>query len=185
MEDAAVRLALDTVLFVPNRLTPHKGGQLISDPRDRVAMVELAVADNPRFAVSLIELERPGPSYTLDTMRELSSRLGPNVELYFLVGCDALPVLHTWHQPEALLSEFHVVFMERPLGRPVNLEEVEQRFPHLRRQATIVDVALLEISGENIRHRVREGLPIRYYVLPPVRRYIEQHGLYRDSSAES
>lgn len=178
VEDAAVRLGLDKVLFLPNRVPPHKMHQATSPTSDRVAMVELAIADNPLFAVSLLELERPGPSYTLDTMRELSARLGPEVELYFLVGLDALAALHTWHQPETLLREFRVVFMERPISQRVDWTEIERRFPEIRRQASVVSVALLEISGEDIRCRVREGLPIRYYVLPPVRRYIEQHGLY-------
>lgn len=178
VEDAASRLGLKRVLFVPNHVPPHKRHQVVSEPEDRVAMVELAIADNPCFEVSLIELERPGPSYTLDTLRELRARLGP-AELYFLVGCDALSALHTWHEPAALLREFQVVFMDRPIGEVIDWVAAERHFPGIREQVTVVDVAELEISGADIRRRVREGRPIRYYVLPAVRRYIERHQLYR------
>lgn len=178
VEDAAARLGLAQVLFVPNHVPPHKQHQAVSAPEDRVAMVELAIADNPRFAMSLVELERPGPSYTLDTLREFQRRFGSQAELYFLVGCDALAALHTWHEPAAILHEFHVVFMDRPIGEAIDWPAVETRFPGIRRQVLVVDVAELEISGADIRRRVREGRPVRYYVPPPVRRYIDQHGLY-------
>ena len=181
-EDAAWHLALERVLFVPNRQPPHKEGRYVSRVEDRLAMVELAVADNPRFTVSHIELERPGPSYTLDTLRELKRRL-PGDDLFFLAGCDALGQLHTWHEPDRLLEEFSLVMMERPTGAAVDWEQVEARFPHILRQVRVVDVAELEISGNDIRRRVAEGRPIRYYVLPAVARYIAEHGLYGAEAA--
>lgn len=177
-EDAAAHLSLDGVLFVPNRQPPHKEGRTVSPVADRVAMVELAVADNPRFHVSPIELQRPGPSYTLDTLRALRAELGPDTEFHFMVGCDAISQLHTWHEPDALLEEFGLVVMERPTGTAVDWSQVETRFPGIRSQVKVVDVAELEISGNDIRRRVREGRPIRYYVLPAVARYIQEHGLY-------
>jgi nicotinate-nucleotide adenylyltransferase len=177
-EDAAWRLGLDRVLFVPNRQPPHKEGRYVSRVEDRVAMVELAVADNPRFEVSHIELEREGPSYTLDTLREMRRRL-PDDAIHFLVGCDAVGQLHTWHEPDSLLAEFGLVVMERPTGTAVDWEGVEKRFPYIRRQVDIVDVAEMDVSGHDIRRRVAEGRPIRYYVLPAVERYIMEHRLYR------
>jgi nicotinate-nucleotide adenylyltransferase len=178
-EDAADHLNLDSVLFIPNRQPPHKATDTVSDVRHRVAMVELAVADNPRFTVSLMELRRSGPSYTIDTLRELRHQLPDGTDLFFLVGCDALSQLHTWHRPDDLLREFNLVIMERPTGTEVDWESIEQRFPDIRRQVQVVDVAELEISGNDIRRRVRQGRPIRYYVLPAVARYIHEHGLYR------
>lgn len=183
VEDAAARLELDRVLFVPNNIPPHKRHQAVSDAEDRLAMVELAVADNPRFEVSLTELERPGPSYTLDTLRVLRECFAGDADLYFLVGCDALATLHTWHEPATLLREFHLVFMDRPTGEVIDWEAAGRRFPGIRDQVTVVDVAELEISGADIRRRVREGRPIRYYVVPPVRRYIEQRNLYREPAS--
>ena len=179
-EDAAWRLKLDRILLIPNRQPPHKEGKDVSPVDHRVAMATLAVADNPLFHLDPIELERPGPSYTLDTLRGLRARYGEGTQLSFLVGCDALGQLHTWHEPDSLLEEFGLVVMERPTGSPVDWETVQSRFPQIRSQVEMVDVAELEISGNDIRARVRAGRPIRYYVLPQVARYIEEHGLYRD-----
>lgn len=184
VEDAAHALSLDTVLFVPNRQPPHKAAQLVSPARDRVAMVERAIADNPRFVLSLVEQERSGPSHIVDTMRELRDDLGTKTRLYFLVGCDALGDLHNWYQPQALLDEFHVVVMDRPTGRSIEWREVEVDFPRIREQVQVVHVAQLEISGEDIRRRVREGMPIRYQVLPQVAEYILDRGLYRATDAQ-
>lgn len=178
VQDAAWALGLDRVLFVPNRQPPHKGGKQVSAVEDRVAMVKLSVAGNPLFEMSLIELERSGPSYTLDTMRELRrQRLGDR--LFFLVGCDALADLHRWHQAQTLLDEFQVVIMDRPTGQTVDWSSVERYFPRIREQARTVHVAQLEISGEDIRERVRSGRPIRYQVAPAVEEYILERSLYR------
>lgn len=176
-EDALEILELDRVLFVPNRVPPHKQ-QGVSPVEDRVAMVELATADNERFAVSLMELERAGPSYTLDTLRELR-RHYPGIDLIFLVGCDALPALHTWHEPRQLLEEFPVVVLDRPTGKWVDWEALERHFPAIRRQVRVIHVAQLDISGEDIRRRVEAGRSVRYQVTPAVDRYIRCHGLYR------
>ncbi|MDQ2745603.1 MAG: nicotinate-nucleotide adenylyltransferase [Chloroflexota bacterium] len=178
-EDAASTLHLDKVLFVPNRVPPHKADQLVSPVADRLAMVELCTGDNPCFVLSKVELERPGPSYTLDTMRQLRRQLGSAEELFFLTGCDSIVALHTWHQPETLLQEFRVVVLDRPIASPINWAELELRFPHIREQVEVLDVPLLEISSQQLRHRVAEGRPIRYYVLPTVDDYIRDHKLYR------
>lgn len=180
-EDAAWRLGMSRVLLIPNARPPHKGDRAVSATEHRVAMATLAIADNPLFVLDRIELNRAGPSYTLDTLRQLRARYGANTTLSFLVGCDALGQLHTWHEPDAILEEFGLVVMERPTGSPVDWPVVERRFPHIRRQVEMIDVAELEISGSDIRSRVREGRPIRYYVPPPVARYIEEHRLYRDA----
>lgn len=180
VQDAADSLSVDRVLFVPNSHPPHKTTVPVSAAGDRVEMVRLSVADNPSFELSLVEFEREGPSYMLDTLRVLRSRLGTGTDLVFLAGCDALPQLHTWHRPGELLDEFNVVIMDRPTGSDVPWEEVERRFPSIRRQVQLVHVAQLEISGEDIRRRVSGGCSIRYLVVPAVERYIHDRGLYRD-----
>jgi nicotinate-nucleotide adenylyltransferase len=182
-QDVAHRLALDRVLFVPNRRPPHKTGQRVSEVAERVEMVRLAVADNPLFELSLVEVERSGLSYTLNTLRELRSSLGVHSELYFLVGCDALSTLHSWHRPETILEEFRIIVMDRPTGTRVDWGELETRFPHIRRQVDVVHVVQLEISSRDIRERAETGAPIRYYVVPRVERYILERGLYRTQSA--
>ena len=185
VQDAAHALGLDQVLFVPNRQPPHKVGQQVSPAADRVAMVERSVAGNPLFALSLIEQQREGPSHIVDTMHELQDAIGGDMPLTFLVGCDALPDLHRWYKPEELLEEFSVVVMDRPTGRSVDWREVERHFPAIREQVRMVHVAQLEISGEDIRRRVRLGLPIRYHVLPAVEQYILDRGLYRSEGPAS
>jgi nicotinate-nucleotide adenylyltransferase len=181
VQDAAEALDFELVLFVPNSRPPHKTESPVSPAADRVAMVKLSLEDNPAFELSMIEFERDAPSYTLDTMRILQRQLGSGAELYFLTGCDALVNLHTWHRPQELLDEFHVVVMDRPTDSEVPWPAVEQRFPDIRRQVKVVHVAQLEISSEDLRRRVRTGRSIRYYVVPAVDRYISNHGLYRDS----
>jgi nicotinate-nucleotide adenylyltransferase len=178
VEDAAALLSLDQVLFVPNRIPPHKMNRRVSSADDRAAMVELSIADNPRFVLSAIELNREGPSYTLDTLRSIKQEL-EEVDLVFLAGCDALGALHTWHQPEARLEEFQVVIMDRPTGSPLDWPAVERHFPQIRDMIRVLPVPLLEISGEDIRRRVGEGRPIRYYVVRDVERYIHVHRLYQ------
>ncbi|MGH2448548.1 MAG: nicotinate-nucleotide adenylyltransferase [Chloroflexota bacterium] len=176
-EDVALQLELETVLFVPNGRPPHKDEVGVSQVADRVAMVELAVADNTRFAVSTIEIERPGPSYTLDTLRGLQ-RLLPCAQLFFLLGADALPEFHTWHEPFSLLAEFQLVIMDRDAGRGIDWTSVERHFPDIRSLVQFAHVAQLEISGKDVRHRVATGRPIRYLVPPAVDRYIRRHDLY-------
>lgn len=178
-EDAAYALALDLVLFVPNHVPPHKRGRQVTGAAERAAMVELAIAGNPLFALSRIELERPGPSYTLDTLRALRGELEATAHLFFLVGCDAVPELHSWHEPDALLREFTLVILERPTGSAVDWEAVERRFPLMRRQVRICRIPQLEISSREIRQRVAEGRPIRYYVPGAVEDYIRERGLYQ------
>jgi nicotinate-nucleotide adenylyltransferase len=177
-EDVAWKLGLERVLFVPNRHPPHKQDQRVSGVRDRVAMVQLAIAGNPRFQLSTIELERDGLSYTIDTLRALRCRMQKDVEIYFLVGSDAIGQLHTWHDPDAILEEFGLVVMERPTGSAVDWGAAAVRFPKIREQTRVVDVAELEISSKDIRRRVAEGAPIRYYVQPAVERYIRLYRLY-------
>lgn len=180
VEDAAQALGLHEVMFVPNRQPPHKAGKIVSPARDRVAMVERAIADNAQFLLSLIEQERDGPSHIVDTLQELQQCLGNSIELVFLVGCDALADLHRWYKPDELLREFTVAVMDRPTGVAIDWSAIEQRFPDIRQQVQVVHVAQLEISGEDVRRRVREHKPIRYHVLPQVANYIFDHGLYLD-----
>lgn len=177
-EDTAQQLQLDHVLFVPNRLPPHKRDRAVTAAEDRAAMVELAIENNPRFQLSRIELDREGPSYTLDTMRQLRSTLGPDVQLFFLTGCDSLRDLHSWHEPDALLREFCLVIMDRPRPGEFPWKEVERRFPGIQNRVTFVEIPLLQISSSDLRQRAAEGRPVRYYLTPAVERYIRDRRLY-------
>lgn len=184
-EDARVQLGLETVLFVPNNVPPHKRGQVVSLAEDRVRMVELGIDDNPHFQLSTIELDRPGPSYTLDTLRILRREMRRDTRLIFLTGCDSLLGLHTWHQPDLLLAEFEVIFLARVTDDPIDWPRVEARFPEIRTRTRVIQIPLLEISAQDLRRRVRAGLPIRYYVTPAVENYIREKKLYADGSSTS
>lgn len=177
-EDAIRALLLDMVLFVPNSRPPHKAADEVSPAADRLAMTELAVADNETFTVSTIELERPGPSYTIDTMRELRGDLGEGARLYFLVGRDVLNYLHTWHEAQQLLDEFDVAILDRALERGIDWTDAEKHFPLIRSEVTVIPVPRLDVSSKEIRQRARLGQSIRYLVPPSVHRYIAQRGLY-------
>jgi len=179
VDDAASLLGLSRVLFVPNHVPPHKRDRSVTSPDERAEMVRLAIAGNPRFELSTVELERGGASFTLDTLRHLRRELVPDERLVFLLGCDALGALHTWHQPERLIQEFDMVLMDRPTGEALEWETVESRFPGIRARVRTVHVAQLEISGDDIRRRVADGRPVRYLVTPAVAEYIVERGLYR------
>jgi nicotinate-nucleotide adenylyltransferase len=177
-DDAADALGVDQVLFVPNRAPPHKVAWQVSDPIDRLAMLRLAVPGNPRFDVSTVELDRSGPSYTLDTLRELRASLGAETRLVFLAGFDALAELHTWHQPQDLLDEFEIVLLDRPTNDDPRWDIAGRHFPGIRDRIRAVHVVQLAISSRDIRERVRAGKPYRYLVPEAVAQYIASHGLY-------
>ncbi len=178
-QDAAETLQLDRVYFVPNGKAPHKKETAVSEAADRVAMVKRAIADNPLFALSLIEVERPGKSYLLDTLRQFRQGFKTDTKMYCLLGRDVFSGLHTWHQPEMLLAEFQLVVLDRPASEPVDWPSVERHFPDIRRQILTVHVLQLQISSEEIRSRVAEARSIRYYVPDSVYSYIQEHALYR------
>lgn len=181
-EDAWAYLHLEKVLFVPARQPPHKPRDSYSAFRHRVRMTELAIANNPHFVLSLIEAQRPGPSYTVDTLRQLRAELGPNVELYFVIGMDSLANILTWHKPAELLGLCRIVVAERA-GYHVDLAALEEALPGLRNKLELIDTPELSISSTDLQQRVQRGLSIRYQVPPEVERYIYEHRLYLDEDA--
>ena len=176
-EDARVALQLEKVLFIPAREPPHKPKGSYSPFRDRVRMTELAIAGNPHLELCLIEAKRPGPSYSVDTLRDLQATLGPGAELYFIVGMDSLSNILTWHQPKELISLCRLVVAERA-GYQVDVSELERALPSLRERMVLIDTPELSISSTDLERRVRCGLSIRYQVPPDVERYIRERGLY-------
>ena len=180
-EDARVALQLEKVLFIPAREPPHKTEGSYSPFRDRVRMTELAIAGNPYFELCLIEAKRPGPSYSVDTLRELQATLGPGAEIYFIVGMDSLSNILTWYEPKELISLCRLAVAERA-GYRVDVSELERALPGLRERMVLIDTPELSISSTDLEHRARCGLPIRYQVPPDVERYIREHGLYAGES---
>ncbi len=175
-EHAADTADLAQVLFVPAGRPPHKAGKALAPGADRLAMVELAVAGNPRFAVSRVELERASePSFTIDTVRRMKAEGVRDVAL--ILGADSLVELSTWREPEALVAECRVLVVERPGW------ELERAPAHLRARVTGISTPRIDISSSAIRARIAAGLSIRYLVPEPVREYILAHRLYRPGAA--
>jgi len=175
-EEAREHFALDEVLFVPARISPHKLGDSPADGGHRLRMVELAVAGNAHLSASRVDLDRPGPSYTVDTLEILRSRLG-DVDLYFVMGMDSLGHLDMWREPKRILRLARLVVVTRP-GHDVCVEALEQQLPGLRENVLLLTTVNVGISSTGIRERVRRGRSIRYRVPPGVDEYIREHGLY-------
>ena len=143
-------------------------------------MVRLALKDEPDFELSRVDMDRPGPQYTLDTMK-LLARQYPDDELIPLIGGDSLRDLPTWHNPKDLVEACHEIGVMRRPGNSIDLSQLEKEIPGLTAKIRFVDAPLLEIASHEIRQRAAEGLPFRYYVLPSVYKYIVAHKLYSNS----
>ena len=176
-EEARDRLDLEEVCFVPARDPWMKAGQPLTSGHDRLSMARLAMEDNPFFRVSTLELERPGPSYTVDTLRELQEDYGPEAQLFFILGSDAFARFDEWKDPEGILGLATLVVVDRP-GATASAEAIDQQVGNAGSVERVRGVHL-EISAKDIRRRVAEGASIRYLVPEPVERYIYARGLYR------
>jgi len=141
-------------------------------------MVEMAVASNPYFEVSLVDIKRPGPSYSVDTVRILQEELGPQAELFFIMGVDSLAGILTWHKPEVFIRQCKIVAVNRP-GYGVDINALETVLPGIKERVLFIKAPEIGISSTELQQRVREGLPIKYQVPPEVERYIYEHNLYR------
>jgi len=177
-EETRSRLNLDLVLFMPTGRPWLKANNYISMAEHRVQMVRLAIADEPYFKLSTREVERAGPSYTIDTITELRSQAGDSDELFFILGWDNLVQLPRWHEPSRLVQMCHLVSVPRVGCPPPDLDSLEAAIPGLSRSVIMLDRPQIEISASEIRERVARGLSISYLVPEPVERYIKQHRLY-------
>ena len=175
-ENARVQLRLDRVLFVLAGQPPHKPDRPITPARHRVAMVEAAIADSPVFSLSRVDLDRPGPHYTVE-MLALLQREYPEAELFFLIGGDSLAEFLDWRDPAGIVREARLAVMQRSGWEP-DLAALERAVPGLRERLVWLDAPYLDIAASDLRRRVREGLPLRYLVPPPVEAYIHRHRLY-------
>ncbi len=179
-QEAAWQLRLDRVLFIPARQNPLKRGDPSSSVDDRCRMVKLAIADDARFALSLADLERPGPSYTVDLLRQLRATLDPRVELYFLAGADVLQELPDWRQPRQMVElATAVVVLGRPGWPPPDGTSLEHRLGARPGSIRSLSMPGVDIASRALRERVRAGQPISYLTPPAVEAYIAAHDLYR------
>lgn len=171
------RMKLDEVRFIVAPRPPHKDGIKASDD-DRIAMVQAAIAADHRFVLDLIEFERTGASYTIDTLRAFRER-NPEAEIFFIMGEDSLRDFPTWDEPEGIVSIARLAVATRP-GVSVDLESIFRLLPTARGRISIVATPEVAISSTAIRSRIREGVPITYLVPKSVETQIEQQQLYRE-----
>ena len=179
--EARTQLQLTRLLWALTSVPPHKLEQPISSLEDRLAMLKLALKDEPGFELSTVDMDRPGPQYTLDTLN-LIAHQNPNAELILLIGGDSLHDLPTWHLPEQIIASCRQIGVIRRPGDSIDMSSLESQIPGITDKVQFVDAPLLEISSHEIRQRVMEGMPFRYYLLPSVYEYIVSHKLYSDSS---
>ena len=177
-EDARAALDLDKVLFIPAGQPWFKSYRQITEAYHRLAMVRLAVEGNPSFDVTDIEIRRTGPSYTVDTLAELREQY-PDAEFIVILGVDALREIDRWHQPRKLFELASVVGMARP-GAIINLSVLHAAIPGSSSRIRLLDSALIDISGTEVRQRVAAGRSIRYRVPAAVEWYIRENGLYME-----
>jgi nicotinate-nucleotide adenylyltransferase len=169
--EVAHLFSLDEVVFVPTGQPWQKAERPVTQAETRYLMTVIATADDPRFTVSRVDIDREGPTYTVDTLRDLHSQR-PDAELFFITGADALGSILTWRDPHEVLELAHLVAVTRP-GHDVDAAHLPAG------SASIVEIPALAISSTDCRDRVAQGAPISYLVPAGVGRFIAKMGLYR------
>ena len=172
---------LEKVVFIPAAVPPHKQDKLVTPAVHRYNMTLLATADNPYFTVSDIEMHRQGPSYSRDTLAELTRVYGQDTEFYFIVGADSIAELHTWNRVEELLAICHFIGASRP-GNMADFASVQASFGTLGNKLHQVDTPELDISSTAIRQMVEQQQSIKYIVPEAVEQYIYKEKLYTSVS---
>jgi nicotinate-nucleotide adenylyltransferase len=175
-QEALVQLELDKVVFMPFGQPPHRELEDDPGPEARLELVELAVGEDSRFEMSRLEVDRSGPSYTADTLRELRDK-SPDEELFLVLGGDQAAALPRWHEPETVLSLATVAVVERSNWSRNAIGITVGRMPGAER-IRYLDMPIIQVSSSAIRRRVRSGQPIRYLVPDSVADHIEAKGLY-------
>ncbi len=176
-EEARNKLGLAGVIFMPAGQPWMKADREIAPARHRLRMLELALAGKPYFSISTMEIERRGPTFTVDTITELKG-LRPGDALFFIMGQESLNQLPRWHQAPRLIGLCRFVVAPRPGASRPDLEALEKELPGISGQVVLLDRPYVDISGTDIRERVARGLSIRHLVPAPVERYIKAQGLY-------
>ncbi len=179
--EAQMRLGLERVLFIPAGDPWMKAGNPITPVEQRVEMVELAIAGKPGFSLSRLEADRPGPSYTADTLEALRWEFGHKAELFLILGLDSLAGLHRWHRPERIAHMCTVVAVTRPGVAVPEAEILERHIPGLRGRLVLLEGLYVDMSSTEVRRRVAAGDSIEGLVPEAVERYIGEKGLYRQA----
>jgi nicotinate-nucleotide adenylyltransferase len=181
-EEARRLVPLDKVIFVPAGRPYFKAAGAVSPAADRLKMLELALTDKTGFELSIIEIERPGPSYAVDTLNQLKRQYGNRVRLFYILGWDSVIALPLWQNPVELLRLCRIVAAPRPGYPKPDVTVLEKDLPGISLKTIVMDKPLVDISSSEIRERVRRGLSIDDMVSAAVAAYIKQKGLYSQQS---
>ena len=171
-------LGLDKLLFMPAGDPWRKAGQEISEAEHRLEMTVLAVDSRPRMEVSSLELDRPGASYTVDTLGELLARYGPETELFFVMGQDALLDMPNWREPHRIVALAWLAVALRAPGRDLDLTDLEKAIPGISGRLVVLPMSFVDVSGTAIRSWAGKGVSLDGLVPPAVEAYIKEHALY-------
>jgi nicotinate-nucleotide adenylyltransferase len=188
-EEARMKLQLEEVLFVPAGQPWLKLDHNIAPAVHRVEMVRRAIADNPHFKLSNLEVDRPGPSYTVDTLTMLQKQMGGEAKFFFILGRDTLAGLPEWKEPEKLVQLCRLVVAPRPVLSEVegpgsrDLKHLSAAIPGLMDKVVQLDMPVIGISSSEIRQRIAQGLSIRYLVPTEVGKYIAEQKIYPVSAS--
>ncbi len=182
-EEVYATLELTEMVFVPTGQPPHKTQEVITPAEHRLAMLELAIASNPHFTISRVDLDRPGPSYTVDTLRLLQKQWGEETAIYFVIGGDSLEDFLSWYDAAGILKQLtYLVAVRRPGYNESEeyYDQLEARLPGIKQCLLVVEAPQIGISATDLRLRVAEGRPIKYQTPESVEQYIIEYGLYRE-----
>ena len=179
-QGALDQLNLDEIVFIPAGQPWLKSGQLITQATHRLAMTRLAVEGNPAFTVSDIEINRPGPTYTVDTLEALRQDLGTAEEIHLILGMDVLDQFHRWRHPERILQLCRLAVATRGARDEGNVKTFLERFPNAAETVDLLKVRLPDISATDIRNRLTRGDPVAGQLSGPVDDYIKRWSLYRE-----
>ncbi len=177
--EACHQLGLDKVLWVLTPRSPHKTNQTITPAPTRLEMIRAALADAPQFELSHVEIDRPPPHFAVDTVRLLQEQ-HPGAGLIYLMGGDSLRDLPSWRNPAELVRGCRSLGVMRRPGDQIDLGALEARISGITPKIRFIEAPLLDIAASQIRRRIREGRPFRYYLPEAVFRYINDHQLYRE-----
>lgn len=178
-DEARLRLGLDQVIFVPAGQPWLKVDRAITLPAHRTEMVRRAIVVYPYFEISTIEVDRPGPSYAVDTLAILQKQLGIEAKLFFLLGWDSLSEIPRWREPSKLIQMCQLVVVPRPGFEQTLLDTLELSISGIAKNVILLDMPYIDISSTDIRGRVAQGLSIKHLVSEAVESYIEEYKLYR------
>lgn len=175
---AEEQLNLNEMLFVPVGLPWLKTERIITPAQHRLQMLRMALDDRPQFRISEMEIERPGPTYTIDTINALKNSLNADDELFFILGQDNLTQIPQWHDASGLIKLCYLAAAPRPGVKKPDLKALEAEIPGIKQRVMLMKEPKVDINATDIRERVARGLSVRHLVPEPVNRYIKEQKLY-------